>query len=76
MENNVATFCQCCFEANVFAARFCHIFSFRCHGHISQRTLVLSFPLTHKLLKYVYELVSIFVHSGVREKPICWVGEI
>ena len=77
MENNVATFCKCCFEAHVFAARFCHIFSFRRHGHIFQRKLVLSFSLTHKLFKfYVYEVASIFVHSGLREKRICWGGEI
>ena len=66
MENNVATFCKCCFEAHVFVERFCHIFSFCRHGHIFQRKLVLSFSLTHKLFKfYVYEVASIFMHSGV-----------
>ena len=57
MENNVATFCKCCFEAHVFSQRYCHIFSFRRHGHIFQQKLVFSFFLTQKLLKfYVYEV--------------------
>ena len=36
---------------------FVTFFLFRCHGHISQPKLVLSFSLTHKLLIfYVYEV--------------------
>ena len=72
---SVSRRCKCCFEVHVFAARFCHIFSFRHHGRIFQRKLVLSFSLTQKLLKFnVYEMASIFVHSGLPEKRICWRG--
>ena len=52
-------------------------FLIRCHGHIFQRKLVLSFSLTEKLLIfYVCEVASIFVHSRLREKRIFWGDEI
>ena len=54
----------------MFSLRFfATFFSFRHHGHIFQLKEVLSFSLTHKLLKcYVCEVASIFVHSWLREK--------
>ena len=60
------------------SANFCIFpnFSFRRHGYIFQRKLVLSFSLTHKLLIfYVCEVASIFVHSRLREKRIFWGGD-
>ena len=76
MENNVATFCRCCFKAHIFGVRFYHIFLFPRHGHIFQQKLMHSFSLTHKLLKfYVDEVASIFVHSGLHEKRISWGDE-
>ena len=71
MENNVATFCRCCFEARDFAECVCRIFLLHRQSHIFGRKLVLSFSMTHKLLKfYVYEVSSILVHSWLRDKII------
>ena len=57
------------FSPRVFAT----FFHFAATATFFLRKLVLSFSLTHKLLKfYVYEVTSIFVHSGLRKKPICW----
>ena len=56
---------------------FCRFFSFRRHGHIFWPKLVLSFSLTHKLLIFfVYEVASILIHYGLRQKRISWGGEI
>ena len=53
----------------------CRIFIFRRHGHIFWPKLVLFFSLTHKLLIfYVYEVASILIHSGLRQKRISWGG--
>ena len=58
------------FSSRVFAAFF-HFAAMATFFH----KILLSFSLTHKLVKfYVYEVALIIVHSGLHEKQICWGG--
>ena len=69
----ILLFCRCLFKAYNSVALFCLIFLFRRHD---QKWSSLFF-LTHKLLiLYVYEVASIFVYTGLREKRISWGAEI
>ena len=44
-----------------------HEIFFPCHYHIFLLKVLLSFSMTHKLLKFdVYELAKLFVHFGLR----------